>query len=39
MAEASSVDSSHTFPFSKEEIILMRDLMKEMYDKNISLEE
>jgi hypothetical protein len=39
MAETSSIDSSHTFPFSKEEIILMRDLMKEMYDKNIALEE
>jgi hypothetical protein len=39
MAEASSMDSSHTFPLSKEEIILMRDLMKEMYDKNIALEE
>jgi hypothetical protein len=46
MAEASSIDSSHTFSlssfFDKEEIILMRDLMKEMYEdrnKNIALEE
>jgi hypothetical protein len=30
MEEASSIDSSHTFSLSKEEIIIMRDLMKEM---------
>jgi hypothetical protein len=42
MAEASSIDSSHTFSLSKEEIITLRDLMKEMYEdrnKNIALEE
>jgi hypothetical protein len=43
MEEASSSNSFHTFSlssfFSKEEIILMKDLMKEMYDKNIALEE
>jgi hypothetical protein len=39
MAEASSIDSSHTFSLSKEELITMKDLMKEMYDNNIVLEE
>jgi hypothetical protein len=42
MAETSSIDSSHTFSLSKEEIITLRDLMKEMYEdrnKNIPLEE
>jgi hypothetical protein len=39
MAEASSSDSSHTFSLSKEELVTMKDLMKEMYDNNIVLEE
>jgi hypothetical protein len=46
MAEASSIDSSHTFSlskfFDKEELLTLRDLMKEMCeDKNerIVLEE
>ena len=42
MAEASSINSSHTFSLSKEELLTMRDLMKEMCeDRNecISLEE
>ena len=44
MEEASSIDSSHSLSkfFDKEEILTMRDLMKEMCeDKNecISLEE
>jgi hypothetical protein len=38
MAEASSIDSSHTFSLSKEEIIIMRDLMKEMCeDRNVRI--
>ena len=46
MEEASSIDSSHTFSlskfFDKEEILTMRDLMKEMCEDrnvNIALEE
>jgi hypothetical protein len=39
MAEASSIDSSHTFSLSIEELITMRDLMEKMYDINIALEE
>jgi hypothetical protein len=42
MEEASSIDSSHTFSLSKEELLTMRDLMKEMCeDRNerIVLEE
>jgi hypothetical protein len=42
MEEASSIDSSHTFSLSKEELLTMRDFMKEMCeDRNecISLEE
>jgi hypothetical protein len=38
MAEASSIDSSHTFSLSKEEFIIMRDLMKEMCeDRNVHI--
>jgi hypothetical protein len=38
MEEASSIDSSHTFSLSKEEIIIMRDLMKEMCeDRNVRI--
>jgi hypothetical protein len=39
MAVASSSDSSHTFSLSKEELVTMKDLMKEMYDNKIILEE
>ena len=39
MAEASSSNSFHAFCLSKEELKLMKDLMKVMYDNNISLEE
>ena len=41
MEEASSIDSYHTFSLSKEEIIIMRDLMKEMCEnkESIALEE
>ena len=45
MVEASSIDSSHTFSlskfFDKEEILTMRDLMKEMCEdkESIALEE
>jgi hypothetical protein len=38
MAEASSIDSSHTFSLSKEELITLRDLMKEMCeDRNVRI--
>jgi hypothetical protein len=38
MAEASSVDSSHTFSLSKEELLTLRDLMKEMCeDRNVRI--
>ena len=38
MEEASSIDSSHTFSLSKEELVIMRDLMKEMCeDKNVHI--
>ena len=38
MVEDSSIDSSHTFSLSKEELITMRDLMKEMCeDRNTSI--
>jgi hypothetical protein len=42
MEEASSIDSSHTFSLSKEELLTMRDLLREMFEdrnKSISLEE
>ena len=38
MEEASSIDSSHTFSLSKEELLTMRDLMKEMCeDRNVRI--
>jgi hypothetical protein len=38
MEEASSIDSSHTFSLSKEELLTMRDLMKEMCeDRNVHI--